>query len=340
MRPVVIVVALALVAMGCESDKPAAPPVAPGGDFVPTEDKKPTADAEKDTAGAKAEFKGAGAVLVKPDALGDAYKLEQGPEYYTKDNLFEVIDGGSESYIAYGVTQMAKAVYKAQGGEYTDEINVEIYEFGPKLAAFGKFALERSGCKASETRANWCLRDGDLIFWKGHKLVKVGAFDNTKAALAAIDFFAAKVDAAITDKADLPAFFARFPKENRVAGGGGWSPRDQYGIQGLKNVYLHTYRPPGEKYAAEGSVVTLFAMEPADGEAKALFEKFKSTVTTAAKDKKSIVSLDGVGEGAFIYSDGYGTHSVILKGKTLAGGRDFQDDETAKSMTTALGGTL
>ncbi len=340
MRFVAIVVALAVVAVGCESGKTDAPPPAPGGDFVPTEDKMAADPGDKEPAAGKAEFKGAGAFLVKEDALGEAFALEQGPEYYTKDNLFEVIDGGSESYIAFGVTQMAKAVYKARSGDYTDEINVEVYEFGPELSAFGKFALERSGCKESETRTNWCLRDGDLIFWKGRKLVKVGAFDNTKAALEAIAFFAEKVDKAIPDAATMPAFFARFPEEHRVPGGGGWSPRDQYGIQGLNNVYLHTYRPPGDKYAAEGSAVTLFAMEPKGGDAKAMFDKFRATVTAAAKDKKSVVSLDGVGDGAFIYSDGYGTHSVVFKGKVLAGGRDFQDDATAKSMTMALGSKL
>lgn len=338
MRPVLIVLALVLVTTGCDSDKPATP-VAPQGDYVPGAGKE-TPKAGGDKAAPKGEFKGTGKFLVAPADLGSDYALEQGPEYYTKDTLFEVIDGASESYIAYGMTEMAKAVYKPTTGDYKDEVNVEIYNFGPRLGAFGKFALERSGCKPAETRANWCARDGDLIFWKGQKLVKIGAFDNTPAALAAIEFFAGKVDKAIADKADLPAFFSKFPDENRIVGGGGWSPRDQYGIKGLNNVYLHTYRPPGEKYKAEGSVVTLFAMEVKEDSAKAMFEKFKATVTAAAKDKKSVVSLDGVGEGAFIYSDGYGTHSVVFKGKVLAGGRDFQDDETAKGMTTAFGGKL
>lgn len=336
MRPVVIVLAFLVLATGCDASAPVAP-ASPSGDFVPPS-AEPAVEPAAD--GAKAKFTGSGAFLVKPSDLGEAYTLEQGPEYYTKDNLFEVIDGASESYIAYGMTQMAKAVYKARAGEYTDEINVEIYTFGPALGAFGKFALERSGCRTSDTRANWCLRDGDTIFWKGTRLVKVGAFDNTKPALDAVAFFAGKVDAAIDEKADLPAFFAVFPEEHRVVGGGGWSPRDEYGIEGLNNLYLQTFRPPGEQYAAEGSVVTLFAMEVKGGDARPMFDKFRATATNAARDKSSVVTLEGVGDGAFIYSDGYGTHSVVYKGKTLAGGRDFQEAATARSMTTALGKKL
>jgi hypothetical protein len=322
--------ALLLIALfaACESGTPTVK-TAPGGEFIPGAPAKTTVD--KAGPGGKPKFKGAGAFLPNTADLKDLYSLVQGPEYYTKDTLFEVIDGASDSYIAYGMTEMAKAVYKPKSGEYQDEINVEVYEFSPELGGLGKFALERSGCRDSEKRTNWCLRDGDLLFWKGRKLVKVGAFDNTPAAMAAVGFFSAQVDAAITEQSAEPAFFQRFPKEHRISGGGGWSPRSLYGVVGLKNVFLYTYRPPGEKYKPEGAVVTLFAVQTSEG--RSLFDRFKEAAAKTKNGKISLRPLDIGADSAFIYSDGYGTHTVLLKGDIVAGGRDFLDEETAGTMS-------
>ena len=98
MRFPAILVVLSLLSISCESG-PAPEATPPQGDFVPASEKPAEAPAKAGEDKA-ASFKGAGKFLPQPEALGKSYRLEQGPEYYTKDTLFEVIDGASDSYIA------------------------------------------------------------------------------------------------------------------------------------------------------------------------------------------------------------------------------------------------
>lgn len=329
------------VASGCEGDKPAQAPTPgadkpaadkPAGEFVPGQQDAPKAVEVKADA-----FKGAGASLPNP-ANWDKYALTQDPEYFTKDTLFETIDGASDGYIAFGFAEMARGTYKpAQPTEGVDEINVEIYQFNDELGAFGKFGQERSACAAAEgVGVNWCLRQSDLLFWEGKNLVKVQTFDDSKAAEAAILEIARKVAEAIPGEAQAPKMLERFPAEGKVTGGGGYSPRDLFGFVGLKNAFTHAYQPAGDAY--KDSPVTLFAAEVGEADAKALLDSIRKTAEgqKAVQDNGGIKAIEGVGDEAFMYQDSLGTHTFILKGGVVAGGREFKDAEVARALTTAL----
>jgi hypothetical protein len=308
-----------------------------GGDFVPGGLDKGAGDAA-----AKAEFKGVGLLFPRPEEL-KKYSLSQGPDYYTKDTLFEIIDGASAAYLEYGVTDMVKTVYKAKEGDYKDEINVEIYKFVKAESAFGKFGRERGECGEKKGLGdNWCVRQSDLIFWKGKHLVKVQAFDDSKAAEAATMEVASKVAAKIKEGAELPGVFAKFPTELRVAGSGGYSTIDPYGLGGLKNLYTMGYRPEGDAYKNPDDFISLYLSEfPNEDAAKTQFEAMKKLLDaqSVVKAKGGVKALDGV-EGAFVYTDKYKTHTFFLKAKVVAGGRDFSDEGTAKKMTSLFKGAL
>jgi hypothetical protein len=334
-----LVLTLALVALGCEDKKAPAPqegqaPKA-AGEFVPGMQEEEKADA------GDARFEGAGAFLPRGGELDN--KLEQGPEYYTRDTLFEIIDGASEGYIAYGMTQMAKAVYKPTKGDYQDEINVEIYKYEPALGALGKFAQERSSCEDGHPD-NWCVRQSDLIIWKGPHMAKVQAFDDTPAGAAAILKVARAVEAKLPGEARVPAFLSQhMPAEGRVAGGAGWSPRDEFGFSGIGPVWMQDYKPAGDAYKAPEAKVVLFAAEKESPEAaKALFEDIKKRVQALDTVKKSggVKPLKDAGEEGFWFDDGYGKHTVLRKGAVVAGGRDFQDEATAVGLTGKLASSL
>lgn len=338
-----LVASLALAALACEDKKAPAPqaqdskPKAGAGEFVPGAEDT----AKKDDGKADVKFEGAGAFLLKNDELGN--KLEQGPEYYTKDTLFEIIDGASEGYIAYGMTQMAKAVYKPTEGEYKDEINVEIYKYDPALGALGKFAQERSSCEEGHP-AHWCVRQSDLILWKGPHMAKVQAFDDTPAGAAAILKVAKEVEKKLPGEAKVPEFLGKhMPAEGRVEGGAGWSPRDEFGFSGLGPVWMQDYKPAGDAYKAPEAKVVLFAAQKESPEAaKALFDDIKKRMEALDNVKKAggLKPLKDAGEEGFWFDDGYGKHTVLRKGAVVAGGRDFQDEATALDLTSKLAQSL
>ncbi len=341
-RGVLVVLAAVPAMAGCEGDKSSAPvleAVAPkeagGGEFVPG-----SAGVAPEPV-LKAEFKGSGKFLPKPEGL-KGFTLSQGPDYYTKDTLFEIIDGASAAYLEFGIEEMVKAVYKATEGEYKDEVNVEIYRFGADVAAFGKFGREAMECQEREGFGeSWCVRQSDLMFWKGSSLVKVQSFDDSKAAEAAITDMARRVEGAMEGKAEAPAVMSRFPAEGRVKGGGGWSPVDPFGFGGLKNLFTHTYKVEG---AGEGELATLFVSEFATAEeASAQLEAIRKTLDgqQAIKDKGGLKALEGLeGASGFVFEDNYGTHTIGLKGSTVAGGRDFKDAAAAGGLTKSLLGSL
>jgi hypothetical protein len=333
------VLAVTLLTWGCEGEKKPEPPKS--GEFVP-EDKKPAAPPEATPPPTQpaAKFEGAAEHLARHGQEGLA--LEQGPEYYTKDNLFEIIDGASEGYIAYGMTQMAKAVYKPQSGDYKDEINVEVYRYEPPLGAMGKFAQERSSC-ADGHPAHWCVRQSDLIFWKGAQMVKIQAFDDSPAGAAAILKVAQALEPRLPGDANLPEFLKKMPEANRVAGGAGWSPRDEFGFSGLGPVWLQDYKPDGDAYKAPEAKVVLFAAQKqTPEEAQKLFADIKAKVEglEAVQKAGGVKALAEVGEEAFWFDDGYGKHTVTRKGAVVAGGRDFQEEATATSLTKLLAAGL
>ncbi|MEL6178308.1 MAG: DUF6599 family protein, partial [Myxococcota bacterium] len=240
-----LICAVALSA-ACGNDKPTTdaptPPSKGGGEFVPGKTDQPAKNAA-----AKAEFKGNGEFMPRPEAIKDAYTLIQGPDYYVKDTLFEQIDGASDGYIAYGFKELAKAVYKPTRKDFEEEINAEIYSFNKKWGALGKFSEERSSCEKADTMAaNWCLRQSDVLFWKGPYLIKVQTFEEGPVAEEVILDIAKKIDATIKDAPTPPSEVAKFPKEHQIKGSVGWRVRDLYGFSGLKGAFIQHYRPPGD----------------------------------------------------------------------------------------------
>ncbi len=140
---------------GCEESKPATPGPGSGefvpggktqkkggGEFVPGKTDKTTPKSD-----AKREFKGAGTFLVKEGEL-EGLTFDQGPHYFTKDNLFETLDGGSEGYIAYKMVQMARGSYKGKMDGFDDEVAVDIFKFSEDLGAFGEATDQVMSCDA------------------------------------------------------------------------------------------------------------------------------------------------------------------------------------------------
>jgi hypothetical protein len=346
------VVLAAGLAVGCEDASKQGgggdfkPPVEAGkggGDFKPPVDAGGgAADAALPEAVAKAKFEGAGVHLPRHGELG--LTLVQAPEYYTKDNLFEIIDGGSEGYISYGVRQMAKASYKANEEKFKDELNVELYEFEPQWSAFGKFGRERSGCEKVEgVGENWCARKSDVILWKGAVMVKVQAYDDSPEAQAALVKVAKAVEAKLPGEATPPPFLGKFPAEGKEAGSGAWSPQAVFGFEGTEEVYMQGYRPAGEAYQGADGVVTLFVVDKKTPEgAKAVLEGIKTKFAGQEKVKASggVKALEGVGEAGFWFDDGVGKQVVFVKGSFVGGGRDFKDEAAAKEWAGKLAGGL
>lgn len=329
---------LALAALlACNGDKKPEPSPTPGGggEFVPGQTGEPVKPATDAT------FRGPAVGLLKSDEVA-GYSLTQGPDYYVKDKLYELMDGASDGYIAYGFVELAKGVYKASADKkLAEELTIEVFQFEDRLGALGKFAEERSNCQKMDAHpTNFCLRSSDLLFWKGPYMIKVQTFDDTPEAETAIVELAAAVDKKIEGDATLPPLHARLPADGRLKGSEGYLIRDSFGFAGLKGLHTALY---AQAEGAEDEAATLFVVDRGTPEAaRKELEDIKALLSAddGVKAKGGLQPLTGLGDDGFLYDDAVGAHTFVVKGGLFAGGREFKDKETATRLTTLLVGGL
>ena len=202
-----------------ESKSPATESATPEGNKAPDAKKAP----------AKPALRGPGLQLL--ESVG-AWKLSDGPRYFGPDNLYDLINGGSEVYIAYGLKEMAVAEFRAADTPNA-AVTVEVYDLGSPLNAFGRFSKFLDGktdpASAAEgvpgaVAGRGMLGSGSASFWKGGFLVNLTLLDespdatleSTKAlGTKVLPAFMAALDAHISGSVELPADLAAFPEANQ-----------------------------------------------------------------------------------------------------------------------------
>jgi len=226
----------------------------------------PTAAAER----APMLFEGPGEKLPRAP---EGWKLSGAPRYFGPDNLYDLINGGAEIYVGFGLVKMVTAEYRHADGSLS--LTAEIYDMGSPLGAFGRTArfLEGlvdpsaagKGLEGSLAKKG-ILGDGDLVFWRDRYLVHLTLLDErpdaTAGAIAAagakhLPSFAAEITAAIPADPPVPEIFAGFGADHRIGRSEAWHPEDLLGIAGLGGGFT-------VRYADGETTWTAFATEELD----------------------------------------------------------------------------
>jgi hypothetical protein len=220
-----------------EPDRPTAPP-------APNTGKNEAAP--KDT-GPEMIFEGPGALLARDFG---PWSIAEPARYFGPENLYDLINGGAEIYVEYGLTKMVTADYRAEGNK-TQTITVEVYDMGSPRGAFGRVARFLESHTDPTFAGNGLptglvergiLGDGDAVFWKDKYLVHLTLLEENPAAdpnaIAAagkrvLPVFAVAIAGGIEADPPLPTTFARFPLDDRVKRSEAWHPVDVLAIRGL-----------------------------------------------------------------------------------------------------------
>jgi hypothetical protein len=177
---------LLLVAMtlasGCSSSEDRGTP-------PPEEASAPPDATEKATPGKAVRWEGTAALLPHPTITGWR-AAEAGPRTYGSGSLYTYMNGQSDSYIEYGVRDMAVADYHPTAGPASKTVQIEVYDMGTNAGAFGRWSrLAVEGGDPAELPARYLevgaggLASGtDLAFWKGQHLVKLTYLDESPDA--------------------------------------------------------------------------------------------------------------------------------------------------------------
>ena len=113
-------------------------------------------------------------VLPAPSCTA-GWGLEEKISLYTRDNLFDRIDGEAEMYFPYGFDLMASARYVSkQNPQYA--VEADVYEMGSPLDAFGIYAnYRRSNDEDASIGADGTIAPSQLLFYQDRYFVRLQA---------------------------------------------------------------------------------------------------------------------------------------------------------------------
>jgi hypothetical protein len=168
-------------------------------------------------------------------SLAPGWRQDGALRHFTADNLYEYMDGNSESYLAYGFAAMDGVTCKS--GENT--LVIDISEMVDSDAAYGIFSANRDpGHAVEKIGMGGQVMPRRGTFAKGKYYVEISAtpdLDHT----AAITTFIRAIEARVEGSSALPEALAWFPPEKLV--GARLIPESVLGVRLLKRGYVAQY---------------------------------------------------------------------------------------------------
>jgi hypothetical protein len=127
--------------------------------------------------------------------------------YYTRDNIFEYMDGAGEIYLAYDFQRLLVREYEKRAAP---RIIAEIYQMSSSEDAYGIFSHDPEGQPV--TLGQGAIYGAGLLrFWKDRIFVRVLAEKETAAAKAAVMALGKSIDATIPRAGKKPRLLTALP---------------------------------------------------------------------------------------------------------------------------------
>jgi len=142
-----------------------------------------------------------------PDVSG--WKTGREDQVFTRDDVFDYMNGGGEIYLAYDFQFVLVREYVR---EDAPSIVVEIYQMSSSEDAFGVFTHDTDGDEV-ELGQEAIYAAGLLRLWKDKIFVRILADRETPEAKAVILELGAKIAASIDQEGDRPGLIKALPAE-------------------------------------------------------------------------------------------------------------------------------
>jgi hypothetical protein len=129
--------------------------------------------------------------------------------FFTRDNLFDYLDGGAEIYLSYDFQKLLVQEYLS-GDE---SILVEIYQMNSSEDAFGLFSLNQEG-ESLIIGQEASYGFGILFFWKDRYFVRIIDMEGKDTRKDLIFNLGKSISDKIKNKGENPRLLDRIPQEN------------------------------------------------------------------------------------------------------------------------------
>ncbi len=271
-----------------------------------------------------------------PRETPDGWVTSGSPQVFTKESLFEHINGQADLFLQYGFEKSIFAVYRKDSGRET--IDVDVYDMGDSVHAFGVFSRFRQDNHPAGIGLDSYLDDDYAIFYKGKYFVVLQADESNPSGLRRL---AKTVESRIVDASPPPKEIMYFPKVGLKPGSIEYYPQGLMGRQFLGKGFKATYVPSENKASKEntgdeGPDSNLFiAVFDNTDELESALESFKEVLSNGKSARGANRALHGLkmvtGEDAY-----QGKIVIVHKGRYLAGTAGFKSKEVAEGLLADL----
>jgi hypothetical protein len=264
-----------------------------------------------------------------PKKLPEGWRQIGSPQVYNQKNLFNRINGQAELFFKYGFQKSVFTIYQNKSNS-KDQIEVDLYDMGNVLQAFGIFSRFRSEDRPAGVGLESYLENTSLVFYKGRYFVMLYA---TEADSSILMKLAMTISSSIADSAPAPKELDYFPKDGLKPGSIEYHPEGLLGYQFFKRGFQGVYLEKAEaKVKDEVKEYYLFlALFGNSDEVMRSLDAYRSYLS-----QKGNVHRGGstpFGPNALNGEDPYkGKVIVVAKGFYLAGIIGFENVKSAENL--------
>ncbi len=233
---------------------------------------------------------------------------------FTKDTLYEKINGRADIYFEYNFKLLTFAKY-VNAKAPDDDIQVYLYDMAEPANALGIYKAELSEHPVLAEVGREGYRSGpSVFFWKGPMYVSVMAFEPALADICLT--LARQLAETIEDSEKLHWSEVLFPKEDMTSEGLQYKANNVFGLDFLNEVYL-------VEYSSNGSRAKLFAHQAASESAA---EQLLQSYVASFREYGEVLSE---ADGIVIGDAGGVLDAVFREGLYFAGASEAADTQAA-----------
>jgi hypothetical protein len=271
--------------------------------------------------------------LLPRQGLPSGWALAEGPRAYSKKTLFEHVNGQAVLYLSYGFQRSVFAVFQ-NVKEPENQIEVDIYDLGNVLNAFGVFSRFRSDDRPGGVGLDSYVDDRSFIFYMGRYFVMLYA---TEANASVLKQMAMTLSSKIVDSSPPPGEIDLFPKNGLKTGSIQYFPEGLLGHSFLGRGFQASYVDEGDPVppAQAGEPVLFLAIFKTPQAAKNALATYRSYISQ--KGKLLPWTPVTLGPDAWKGEDPYqGPLIVVQKGLHLVGAKGFAEKKGELYVETFL----
>lgn len=253
-----------------------------------------------------------------PDLNG--WKKPEKTDVYRTDNLWDIIDGAADGYLAYDFEELTVGDYTAYDGKY---ITLEIYRHKTSEDAFGIYSQERpSKANYIPVGGQGYQEEANLNFFAGRYYIKIRCNGKSDEEVKSVRKLGETIAQLIDPNTKLPSQLALLPVEGKIANSEQYINQNFMGYGFFKNAFI-------ANYSVNGKLFNIFIIaNPSATEAKTMLQDFL---------KNNGKEQTNVQPGVFDIKDKYnGMMKIIWKDKYLCGVYNTGDTKILQDYTALI----